>query len=276
MAFAVLDSTSALIAGLRDSLIWIFFAARFTSNRKRQRREQASGRWLTAALGQPKQGCCAHLACFSDAIGSSLESRGFVLILMTAEETAAHLCGPPDTWSRGRDAFVTAAVKTKGREGREGHEDHTNLSPFLRHTAFGLCRFASCRNPCDFPRNRDHNWFLISCVRTRRPHIVDWLYVARWGSLPSSEGRTWWEYRHKTALYPRVMKPGKFTLFAALIYICRFRPCRAIASAQRLTSSRKKTNEIERLLCFLSHTQGKKYTSGCFLNVSHSCADCRN
>ena len=59
-----------------DLRLWIFFAACFTSNRRRHRWEQASWRWLTAALSQPEQGRCAQLARFSDAIGCSLESRG--------------------------------------------------------------------------------------------------------------------------------------------------------------------------------------------------------
>lgn len=65
---------------------------------------------------------------------SSGES-GSVLILMTAEETAAHLCGPPDTWSRGE---MRSKQPLWRREGKGKGNTWISLRP-----AFGL-RFVCC------------------------------------------------------------------------------------------------------------------------------------
>lgn len=94
---------------------------------------------------------------------SSGES-GFVLILMTAEETAAHLCGPPDTWSRGRDAPLAAA-----KTGREGHTEHMNLSPRARASrTWTSPSFVSARAEVCFTVGEAENWLLINCVTNKK------------------------------------------------------------------------------------------------------------
>jgi len=88
-----------------------------------------------------------------------------------------------------RDPSLTAAVKT----GREGRGVHMKLSSYAHQPAFGLFFFFFLLLPHEESRvfsrgGEPMNWFLISCVK--RPHIVDWLYVARWGCLSSPERRS--------------------------------------------------------------------------------------
>lgn len=167
------------LAGLSHLLMWIFFAAYFTNSR-RNRWERASGIWLTAPLTQPEEGCCERLACFSDAIGCSLESR-----------VCSHIndCwgdGGASMWSawhliEGRDAPLTAAVKT----GREGHWEHMKAVSMLSSACFWTSSscFTLTQKQCVLRWKQEQNWFLINCVKIRWPHIVDGLYVARWGFL---------------------------------------------------------------------------------------------
>lgn len=54
---------------------------------------------------------------------------GFVLILMTAEETAAHLCGPPDTWSRGE---MRPQQPLWRREGKGAGNTRSSLRALIR------------------------------------------------------------------------------------------------------------------------------------------------
>lgn len=142
---------------------------------------------------------------------------GFVLILMTAEETAEHLCGPPDTWSR-RDAPSAAAVRTGKGRARGTHESPSTLwstcvwtsAPFGRPPPPLSCRSRWWRG--------GSNWFLTSCVRRRRrrrPHIVDGLYVAHWAFLIPGAAHLMEIQKTHSAWRAVMVKAGKFALKCA-------------------------------------------------------------
>lgn len=122
------------VARARNSSVQALFAACFTSNRRRHGGEQApeeGGAGVSDGCYQPIG--ARRLPASRHFLGRhwllSGES-GSAAILITAKETAAHLCGPPAT--RSRDAHTNAAVKTEKGRAQETHASSRKADLGLR------------------------------------------------------------------------------------------------------------------------------------------------
>lgn len=102
---------------------------------------------------------------------------GSILILMTAEETAALLCGPPATWSR-REMRTQQCLWRREGKGRAQGTHEAVSKPTWNSFYFNdhLHAYVVCSVVDETPE-----LIFTNCVKSR-PHIVDWLCFARWGS----------------------------------------------------------------------------------------------